>query len=91
MNCAPLLSLNRLPPGWRGKVTRVRAVGASRARLVQLGIMPGAILEKVKTIPERRGVVIRLGNREMTLTLREAGAVLVEVIGEPRPGETPLP
>jgi Fe2+ transport system protein FeoA len=82
MTFEPLLSLNRLPAGWRGKVMRIQPVGSLRIKLARFGIMRGTVVEKVRTLPGGRGILVRVDNAEHTLTTREADSVLLEVVGE---------
>lgn len=83
MRSSPLMTITQLPFGWRGRVARITATGPIRARLVQRGIMPGVLLDKVKPTPDGRGWIVRLGSRELALTMREGEVVLLNVIGLP--------
>jgi Fe2+ transport system protein FeoA len=81
MSSTPLLTVNRLLLNWRARIVGLRANGALRARLVQRGIMPGIVIVKVREGRRGRGGDIRMKDRELTLTAREADAVLVELLG----------
>lgn len=68
------LKLQQLNPGDVGRVTRITASGLARRRLLDLGIIPGTLIEALFTSPSGdpiayriRGAVIALRKEESTL------------------------
>jgi ferrous iron transport protein A len=85
------VSLSSLRKGARGTVADVRedsqalgdeAQSTLSRRLLELGFIPGEVLEVVSEIwPGGDPMAVRLGNTLFALRRREAGAVLVSVEG----------
>lgn len=67
-----------LKPGQRGRVTQVRASGAIRQRLLDMGILPRAELEVERTAPGGEPVWIRLLGFQLALRRTEAEAVIID-------------
>lgn len=72
-----LKTLDTFTPGENGKVKRLRAEGAVRRRLLDMGITPGAdvVLRKVAPLGDPIEIIIR----SYELTLRKAEASLIEL------------
>ena len=64
-------SLSQLGPGKFGRVTRLKAIGLTRRRLLDLGLIPGTKVKSIRKSPlgdpiayEIRGAVIALRKEE---------------------------
>lgn len=64
-------SLSQLLPGKLGRVTRLKAIGLTRRRLLDLGLIPGTKVKSIRKSPlgdpiayEIRGAVIALRKEE---------------------------
>ena len=70
-------SVYDLVPGQSGEVTQVNASGAIRQRLLDMGILPQALVEVERVAPTGEPIWIRLHGTQLALRRREAEAVLV--------------
>lgn len=66
-----------MKPGQRATVLKVSAEGAIRQRLLDMGILPKAMLEVARIAPGGGPIWIKLGNSQFALRSREALAVQV--------------
>lgn len=73
----PKLNLGDLKPGQRGKVTQIEARGAIRQRLLDMGILPDALLDLERVGPSGDPVWIRCQGAQLALRLSEARTILV--------------
>ena len=71
------MSMDRLEPGLRGRVSRVQVDGLLYRRLLDLGLVVGAKVEALYASPLGDPVVFRV--RGANVALRKADAALVEV------------
>ena len=71
------LTLDRLSPEDRGKISAVNGQGALRRRLLDLGLTPGTGIFVRKVAP--LGDPIEINIRGYELTIRKSEAQLVEV------------
>ncbi len=71
------LPLAELDVGARACVRRIAAEGAMRDRLLDAGLLPGEMVEVVRTAPGGKRFDLRRGGFELRLTGEEARAVLV--------------
>jgi Fe2+ transport system protein FeoA len=69
------MTLSNLKPGQVGEVTEVRAHGAIRQRLLDMGILPGAIVKVERLAPNGDPVWIRLQGSQLALRRHEAESV----------------
>ena len=70
-------SVYDLKPGKEGRVTQVNAQGSIRQRLLDMGILPDALIEMVRVAPAGDPVWIQLDGTQLALRRPEAEAVLV--------------
>jgi DtxR family Mn-dependent transcriptional regulator len=71
------ITLADLEPGESGVVSKVRARGALRTRLLDMGILPDVEIEVTRVDPSRRRHHIQLQGFDISLEQREARAVLI--------------
>ena len=71
------LTLNDTSPGARVRIHRHNAVGAVRQRLLDLGLMPNALVEVVRAAPLNDPIELRLEATDITLRRREASTIEV--------------
>jgi len=76
----PLTALFSLRPGERGRVARIDAKGPVRQRLLDMGILPDALIELERTAPLGDPIWIRLQGYQLSLRRTEAEAVLVRPV-----------
>ena len=74
---APVIRLTALGPGTQGRVVALRSQGLTRRRLLDLGMTPGAIVERVFTSPFGEPTAYRV--RGALIALREEQANQVEI------------
>jgi DtxR family Mn-dependent transcriptional regulator len=72
-----VLSVYDLKPGQRGKVTKVNARGAIRQRLLDMGILPGTLIEIERLAPTGDPIWVKLDGFQVALRRKEAQAVLL--------------
>jgi ferrous iron transport protein A len=70
-------TLDRLDPGERGIIARVNGSPGSVRRLMELGIVPGTVIEVVRRAP--LGDPIELRVRSVHLALRREEAAFIHV------------
>jgi len=73
------MTLDRLPIGSGGFITRVNGEGALRLRLLDMGLIPGTMISVHKMAPLGDPIEIRVRGYE--LTLRKEDAALIELKG----------
>jgi ferrous iron transport protein A len=71
------MSLARVAPGTRLRVTRVRPGGRLTHRLMEMGLVEGAEVELVRRAPLGDPLQLRLGDYD--LSIRSADADLIDV------------
>ncbi len=71
------VSVFDMAPGQRARVTQVRAQGAIRQRLLDMGILPRAEIEVERTAPGGEPVWIRLLGFQLALRRNEAEAFII--------------
>ena len=71
--------LDRMQPGQRGKVVGFVDDGPIARRLVELGIVPGELLEYLRNAPLRDPLEIRVGASFLSLRRAEASLVAIEI------------
>lgn len=72
------MKFSELKIGEKGKVTAVGGEGELRIRLLDMGIIPGTVLEAVKYAPMGDPVQIRLRGYELTLRVADTDMIEVE-------------
>jgi ferrous iron transport protein A len=76
--------LSRLAPGKKARVARIEA-GPARGRLLEMGLVQGALVEFVRTAPLGDPIEVRVRRYHLSLRRAEAEAVVVsgmDVAGE---------
>ena len=73
------LPLSSLPPGSAGKVTEIKVPGASRPRLMEMGLLVGTPVELVRFAPLGDPVEIKVRGYHLTLRKHEADQIFVSV------------
>jgi len=71
------LPLSALAPGTGGKVTEIKVPGASRPRLMEMGLLIGTPVELVRFAPLGDPVEIKVRGYHLTLRRHEADQILV--------------
>jgi len=74
------MTLDKLPIGSGGFITRVNGAGALRLRLLDMGLIPGTAVTVRKMAPLGDPIEIRVRGYE--LTLRKEDAALIELKGD---------
>lgn len=74
------MRLDKLKVGQKGTVTVVGGEGELRIRLLDMGIIPGTVVEVVKFAPMGDPVQIRLRGYELTLRIADLADIEVEKI-----------
>jgi DtxR family Mn-dependent transcriptional regulator len=70
-------TLFQLDPGERGRVTQINAQGAIRRRMLDMGILPGQLIEMERVAPAGDPIWIKLGGFQLSLRKKEAESILV--------------
>jgi len=78
METNTLNTISNLHPGEKGRVYRIKGTGPVQRRLVDMGIVPGAVLEMERCAPLGDPLEIKLTGYH--LSLRKEEADLVEII-----------
>ena len=73
-SCIPLKSLK---DGQSGRVERIELEGATKRRLIEMGLTPGTRVSIAKRAPLGDPIEIRLRGYELTLRADDAAKILV--------------
>ena len=71
-------TLDVLEPGSKAKVIRVKGKGATRKRILDMGIVPGVEIEIIKRAPLKDPVEFKVKGYNLSMRQREAGLVVVQ-------------
>ena len=71
------MSVSDLMPGQEGKVRQVKATGAIRQRLLDMGLLPNRVIRMERLAPTGDPVWISLQGSQLALRRKEAQAVLI--------------
>ncbi len=74
------MTLNELPIGKSGRITKVGGEGALRCRLLDMGLIPKTLVKMQKMAPLGDPIEIHL--RSYELTLRKEDAEKIEIVLE---------
>ncbi|MCR4441381.1 MAG: FeoA family protein [Peptococcaceae bacterium] len=74
------LTLRNLPPGQSATVVKINGTGALRRRIMEMGIVPGSVINVVRYAPLGDPLEIKL--KGCLLSLRKEEAELVEITKE---------
>jgi len=72
-------TLDKMKPGQKGKILRVRAVGAVTRRIVDMGVIRGTPIEVVKIAPLGDPIEVKVKGYNLSLRKEEAAAVQIEI------------
>ncbi len=73
----PVCSLDELPVGAWARVARVKGEGAIARRLMEMGVVPGALVRFVKAAPLGDPLEIRVRGYHLALRRSEAQTIIV--------------
>jgi DtxR family Mn-dependent transcriptional regulator len=79
---APTVRLSSLEPGRQGRVVALRSQGLTRRRLLDLGVTPGAIIERAFTSPFGEPVAYRVRGALIALRAEQAREIEIEPLGQ---------
>lgn len=71
------MSLLDLKPGQQGKIKQVKAKGAVRQRLLDMGLLPNAIAHLERVAPTGDPIWISVEGVQLALRRNEAASVLI--------------
>jgi len=74
------LTLDMLEPGVKAKITKVCGKGALRRRMMDMGIVPGAVLELEREAPLGDPIEMKIKDCHLSLRKEEATNIFLEVI-----------
>ncbi len=75
-----ILNLQELKPGQRGMVSRIKARGEVRSRILDMDIRPGALVEIERLHPDTDQVEIKMRGYHLSLRKDDANKVIVELL-----------
>jgi DtxR family Mn-dependent transcriptional regulator len=78
---APAMRLTALAPGSVGRVVTLRSQGLARRRLLDLGVTPGAMIERVFTSPFGQPTAYRVRGALIALRTEQADQIEIEPAG----------
>ncbi|ACG74582.1 FeoA family protein [Anaeromyxobacter sp. K] len=73
-------NLASLSPGQRGHITAIRAAGALRRRLMDMGLLPGEEVRVEKVAPLGDPIEVTVKRYQLSLRKAEAEGIAVEVV-----------
>lgn len=79
MNGLPV-SLDRLAPGSFGRVIYLSAIGATRRRLLDLGLVAETLVEALRKSPSGDPTAYQIRGAVIALRAEEAAQILVEAV-----------
>jgi DtxR family Mn-dependent transcriptional regulator len=79
---APAARLDALEPGARGRVVAIRSQGLTRRRLLDLGVTPGAVIERAFASPLGEPVAYRVRDALIALRAEQAQEVEIEPLAD---------
>ena len=77
------LTADRLAPGAAGRITKLYMEGPLRRRLLELGLIPGAVLIRRYTAPAGSPIAYEASGALLALRKADAARIAVEEAGEP--------
>ena len=78
---APVVRLTALEPGTQGRVVALRSRGLTRRRLLDLGVTPGAVIERAFTSPFGEPTAYRVRGALIALRAEQANQIEIEPLG----------
>ncbi|MDD2901270.1 MAG: FeoA family protein [Syntrophales bacterium] len=74
------MNLAQLPPGTRGRITRIGAIGPLKRRLMDMGVLVGETVTVEKIAPLGDPIEITVKAYKLSLRKKEAEGIAVEVV-----------
>jgi len=74
------MNLAKLPPGTRGRITNIGAIGPLKRRLMDMGVLVGETVKVEKIAPLGDPIEITVKAYKLSLRKREAEGIAVEVV-----------
>jgi len=81
------MNLGSIPPGTVARIVRVSGGGPLRKRLVEMGVLPGVVVEVVRFAPLGDPMEVRIRGMSLSLRRREASSIEVQIIDRPPPAQ----
>ena len=75
-----VVALKDLSPGQRGKVAQIRGRGEVYARLLDMGVTPGSLVEMRRVAPLGDPIGIKVRGYYLSLRKQEAEKITVELL-----------
>ncbi len=79
MSEALTMNLFNIPPGVQARVTAINGEGFITRRLMEMGVVPGVSVRRVKSAPFGDPIEIRLLGYSLAIRKNEAEAIEVEL------------
>lgn len=76
------MRLSDLEPGQKGVVVRLKGSGATRRRIMDMGIVRGSKIKVIRRAPLGDPVEFEIRDYNLSLRRREAESIYVQVEGE---------
>jgi len=73
------ITMNRLTPGSRGRVIELEACGSIRRRLLDLGVTPGTIVQRLMDSPIGDPICFLIRGAQIALRCDDAARIRVAV------------
>ncbi len=77
-----IISLSQVPVGKKGKVEKLLAIDLPRRRMLDLGIVPGTIIEVLRKSPLGDPTAYEIRGAMIALRKEESNKILVRLIDE---------
>lgn len=74
------MNLSMLKPGEKGKITKIRAMGPLKRRLMDMGVLVGEEVKVEKIAPLGDPIEVTIKNYSLSFRKEEAEGISVEVI-----------
>jgi ferrous iron transport protein A len=74
------IALSELQVGQSGAVVKLAAIGASRQRLLDMGVVRGELIEVIRTAPLGDPIEYRIKGYRLSMRKHEARLITVEVL-----------
>ncbi len=74
----PAITLDTVPPGARARITRLLGEPSVARRLMELGLVPGALVRVVRCAPLGDPIELEVGGVHLTLRRSEGRSIHVE-------------
>ena len=74
------MDLSELKPGEKGRITKIRAVGPIKRRLMDMGVLVGEVIKVEKVAPLGDPIQFSIKNYSLSLRKKEAKDIEVEAL-----------